>query len=674
MATITAPEWTRGLKPHDPNDVGFMTPIVIRRLHRVVGARLHCWLSYALIVVQFLYSVAQAWVRTRVLRKPAVDDYEGLSGFLPKYMRWAYGPISDGWNRPIKGAPGKYIEVIPRKRYVMDRVRVALVPDMEAPTRRCLNLGSYNYLGYGGVFPGITEGILEAVDRSGVSLSTTPAEMGISAEQRKAEEMIAQFIGKEDAIALPMGFATNSLVIPALAGRGGLVISDELNHASIITGVRMSGAAVRVFRHNDTEHLEQLLRAATSPTERGRWARIMIVVEGLYSMEGELCPLREIVTLKERYGALLYIDEAHSIGAIGPTGRGVCEYSGVDTRHVDVLMGTFTKSFGSIGGYIAADRDTIALLRRTAPAWVYGLSMSPSCAQQVILTLQHLQTPAGRELIRRLRDNSIRFRRQLTRERCSLLGPADTPVVPLMVRHPAKLPVFSRMLLKQDVAAVIVGYPATPVTGLRARFCISGAIDTEEIEDSAAKIAKGAQELAIDFLTESQARRALADMDAFLSGPQQCEMPDVPSVDPSQRPYTSQPIAPRGYADSPKANPNPSYTMIDAYTWIKTPGESDGTSDSSATRYDAKCSSVDSMTGAPQAGKWFQNQFEMLVTNANPAVDATPSPASSSKTPAHSSTKPAHSSKAHDDDSFRPGSASSVAVGAATVAAVARLF
>eukprot|EP00727_Mastigamoeba_balamuthi_P008145 m51a1_g3951 putative glycoside hydrolase (455) ;mRNA; f:335690-337232 len=151
-----------------------------------------------------------------------------------------------------------------------------------------------------------------------------------------------------------------------------------------------------------------------------------------------------------------------------------------------------------------------------------------------------------------------------------------------------------------------------------------------------------------------------------------------------------------GLGERPKANPNPSYTMIDAYTWIKTPGESDGTSDSSATRYDAKCSSVDSMTGAPQAGKWFQTQFEMLVNNANPAVDATPSPASSSKAPAHSSsktpahsstqpahsstkpahssTKPAHSSKAHDDDSFRPGSASSVAVGAATVAAVARLF
>eukprot|EP00727_Mastigamoeba_balamuthi_P008147 m51a1_g3953 putative glycoside hydrolase (425) ;mRNA; f:341588-343094 len=136
-----------------------------------------------------------------------------------------------------------------------------------------------------------------------------------------------------------------------------------------------------------------------------------------------------------------------------------------------------------------------------------------------------------------------------------------------------------------------------------------------------------------------------------------------------------------GIGERPKANPNPSYPMIDAYTWIKTPGESDGTSDSSAPRYDGKCGSVDSMTGAPQAGKWFQAQFEMLVTNANPAIDATPSTASSSKTPAHSSTqpahsstKPAHSSKTGGDDSFHPGSASSVAVGAVTAAAVARIF
>eukprot|EP00727_Mastigamoeba_balamuthi_P008140 m51a1_g3947 putative serine palmitoyltransferase (1711) ;mRNA; r:304145-311487 len=513
------------LAAHDPNDVGLPRG-VIRRLHRVVGARLHCWIGFGLIVAQFLYNVVEAWIRSHVLHHTVVNDYAGLSGFFPKYMQWAHGPISDGWNRPIRGGPGKYIEVIPRKRYVMDRVRVALVPDMEAPTRRCLNLGSYNYLGYGGVFPGITEGILEAVDRSGVSLC------------------------KEDAAVLSMGFATNSLVIPALVGRGGLVISDELNHASAITGIRTSTAAVRVFRHNDMQHLEQLLRAATSATERGRWSRILIVVEGLYSMMGDLCPLREIVALKERYGALLYIDEAHSIGALGPTGRGVCEYCGVSPRRVDVLMGTFTKSFGSIGGYIAADRDTVAYVRRTAPGFLYGAAMSPPCAQQIVLALQHMQTGAGLERIRRLRDNSVRLRRLLIGEHCELLGAPDSPVVALMIRHPAKLAVFSRMLLKKGVATVLVGYPATPITGLASRLCVCAAFDPTEVEEAVSKIASVARELSIDFLTESQARRALAGMDAYLSGLRQSEMPDMPSVDPSQRPYTSQPIAPRGYADS----------------------------------------------------------------------------------------------------------------------------
>jgi serine palmitoyltransferase len=172
------------------------------------------------------------------------------------------------------------------------------------------------------------------------------------------EKKVAQFVGKEDAIIFDMGYATNSTSIPSLIGKGGLIISDSLNHASIVMGCRSTGAKIKVFRHNDPEDLERVLRqsiAEGQPRTHRDWKKILVVVEGIYSMEGEILRLPEIVAVKKKYKAYLYVDEAHSIGALGKTARGVCDYWGVDPADVDILMGTFTKSFGSVGGYIASD-------------------------------------------------------------------------------------------------------------------------------------------------------------------------------------------------------------------------------------------------------------------------------------------------------------------------------
>ena len=184
-----------------------------------------------------------------------------------------------------------------------------------------------------------------------------------------------------------MGFNTNCTTIPALVGRGDLLISDELNHTSIVNGARSSGAAIRIFRHNDTRHLEEILKEAIvkgRPRTRRPWNKILVVVEGIYSMEGEYCDLSNVVRVCKKYGAYVYLDEAHSIGAMGPTGRGCAEYCGVDTADIDIMMGTFTKSFGGMGGYIAAGKDTIAFLRKQCAGSIYHNSLSPVVCQQVI--------------------------------------------------------------------------------------------------------------------------------------------------------------------------------------------------------------------------------------------------------------------------------------------------
>jgi len=268
-----------------------------------------------------------------------------------------------------------------------------------------------------------------------------------------------------------------------------------LNHASLIVGLRCSGAVIRVFRHNDAASLEKVLKQAIiegQPRTRRPWKKIVIVVEGVYSMEGEVCALPQIVAVKKKYKAYLYVDEAHSIGAMGRTGRGVCEYWGVSPADVDMLMGTFTKSFGSVGGYISGSKEVVAYIRATSYANLYDTSMAPGCVEQIIASMKIIMgedgTDEGRKRLDRLRNNSNFFRSKLKEMGCQVLGDADSPIVPLMIYHPAKMPAFSRMCLQQNIAVVVVGYPAVPLTMSRARFCISAAHEHKDLEAAIEKI------------------------------------------------------------------------------------------------------------------------------------------------------------------------------------------
>lgn len=451
------------------------------------------------------------------------------TGWVDFYLQHMYKLYVDCFHRPIASAPDASFDVVVRSR--PGGLLWSPLHDFVLSSKviRCVNLASYNYLGFGGVDPHCTPAAKAAANEYGWSTCATRTEGGTLALHRELEQEVAEYLSKEDALVLGMGFATNSTILPALfeagEGTGVLVISDELNHRSIVEGVRLSGATVRTFGHNNMPSLEKELQRAIKqgqPAKGGRapngdkdaapkavqpWRKIFVVVEGIYSMEGDFCRLREIVTLKNRYGAYLYLDEAHSIGAVGPSGRGVTELLGVPTSEVDVMMGTFTKSFGSAGGYVASSKEVIAALRRCAPGSTFASAMSPPCVAQTIAAFRVINGKAhgdrGRQKIAAIRDNSNYFRLRLEEEGFKVIGDLDSPIVPAMTFHPSKLGYFSRYALDEGIAVVAVGNPAVPVMYERVRYCISAAHTREQLDGAVMKLTKVGKRL--DLLYEKSA-------------------------------------------------------------------------------------------------------------------------------------------------------------------------
>jgi serine palmitoyltransferase len=440
-----------------------------------------------------------------------------LKGFGAFYQRVMFALVNDCWSRPICSAPGVWVDVMRRTRkHALD-----LEFQMTGETVRCSNLGSYNYLGFATAAEGESEEVMrqcndrmnvevaKSISQYGAAMGSPAGDVGMTDLHRALEQKVASFVGKEDALIFGMGFATNTTNIPLFAGPGTLVVSDSLNHASLVLGCRASGATCEVFRHNDLEALENILRRAIrrgqDPTGKQYipWKKILIVVEGIYSMEGEVLRLPEIVAIKKKYKAYLYVDEAHSIGSLGSRGRGVCDYWGVNPDDVDILMGTFTKSFSSVGGYISGSADVISSLRVTSLGMMYATSMPVPCVQQILCAMRVITgedgTDEGVLRIRRLRENSIYFRRRLKDEGFVVAGDYDSPVIPMMIYNPFKFCGLSRALMEKNIAIVVVGYPATPLLLGRARFCMSSAHTIEQLERAVQNITQVGKSYHIDY-------------------------------------------------------------------------------------------------------------------------------------------------------------------------------
>ncbi|XQJ30972.1 serine palmitoyltransferase, putative [Leishmania guyanensis] len=445
--------------------------------------------SYFTLVMMFLFArvregYCQVFPReedhVRPGYAPIVKDFDHY------WNRRFYRRVRDCFMRPIDSRPSRVIGL-------MERVSRDHNDTFEYTGRivPAVNMGSYNYLGFAEDTPSITHEVLDSIDDYGLASCSAPQELGQSSLVARLEREFAEFLGKEDAIVCGMGFGTNFRGLPALFGKEALVLSDSLNHSSLVNGVRSSGAKVKVFQHDHFDEVEKYLREGVvlgqdSCGEYKPYKRIVIIVEGIYSMEGEIVNLKRFVDLKKKYKALLFMDEAHSIGAIGRTGRGVCEHCGVDPKDVDVLMGTFTKSFGSIGGYIAADKPLIHYLREHSTIALHCDPLAPPCAQQVLSVLHALLgkdgTDLGEKRLRQLKDNSTFFRRGLLDLGLVVLGDDSSPVVPVMCYNLGRLSALSRLCLERGVAIVVVGYPATPLLLGRVRFCVSACHTREDLQ------------------------------------------------------------------------------------------------------------------------------------------------------------------------------------------------
>ncbi|CAF1707894.1 unnamed protein product, partial [Brassica napus] len=403
----------------------------------------------------------------RILVLPFTND--NLQGYAPIclghedfYMRRGYHRVQDCFARPIASAPDAWFDMVERDWNDGEKVI-----DRTTKRRRCLNLGSYNYLGFGSFDEYCTPRVIESLKKFSASTCSSRVDAGTTSVHVELEECVAKYVGKHSAIVFGMGYATNSFIIPVLIGKGGLIISDSLNHSSIINGARGSGANIRIFQHNTPSHLERILReeiAERQTKTHKPWKKIIVIVEGIYSMEREICKLPEIVSICKRYKAYVYLDKAHSIGAIGNTGR---------VNRLPLVVD------------ILPARRSYPIFEAPLPGSSLRNINFNSFRTQIISAIRVILgedgSNRGAQKLARIRENSNYFRSELRNMGFKVLGDVDSPVMPIMLYHPAKIPAFSRECLRENVAIAVVGFPATPLMLGRARICISASHSKQDL-------------------------------------------------------------------------------------------------------------------------------------------------------------------------------------------------
>ena len=328
-----------------------------------------------------------------------------------------------------------------------------------------ISFTSFDYLGLTS-HPTVTSAAKAAIDQFGCGATASRMVGGNTTLLNALDNAIADFIGTERATVFPCGFGTNASVFGHLFNAQDLILYDELAHKSITEGAMTSQAASRSFRHNDFEQLDGLLRDI-----RHKYRRAVIAIEGVYSMDGDYPDLPRFIEVKQRHDALLYIDEAHSLGTMGNNGRGIAEFFDVDPKHVDIWMGTISKSLGSGGGYLAGSRELIDYLGLTTPAFVFSTACSPPNTAAALAALQTLQAEPWR--VRQLHERSALFL-SLAKEAGLDTGPSlNTPVIPIIVGSSQKALAVSQSLLQMGINARPILDPAVRESAARIRFFIT---------------------------------------------------------------------------------------------------------------------------------------------------------------------------------------------------------
>jgi 8-amino-7-oxononanoate synthase len=357
--------------------------------------------------------------------------------------------------------------------------QASLLRNLPAQDRTLLNFSSNDYLGLAS-HPRIKKSYQDAIGKYGAGSTASRLICGSMPPHRELECLIANAKGTEAALTFSTGYATSVGTITSVVKKGDTVILDKLCHASLIDGARMSGATLRVFPHNHLDKLESLIVSSTQKSAPD--ARVLVITETNFSMDGDAAPLKEIATLTQKHGSLLMVDEAHALGVIGPTGMGLAEQLGIQDQ-IDFHMGTLGKAAGVAGGYLAASQAWIDLLVNRARSFIYSTAPPPAQAAAAAEAIRLIRDEAGHALRKRLWQNIETFRNAV-----SLPHTCASAIIPWMVGESDDALALSAQLREKGILVPAIRYPTVPPRTARLRITLSAAHDTESIHQLATTI------------------------------------------------------------------------------------------------------------------------------------------------------------------------------------------
>jgi glycine C-acetyltransferase len=355
--------------------------------------------------------------------------------------------------------------------------------------REVINLASNNYLGLT-AHKALRKAAVEAAKKYGAGAGAVRTIAGTMQLHMQLEEQIAKFKNVEACVVFQSGFTANAGTVAAVLGKDDLIVSDELNHASIIDGARLSRATIQVFKHKDVKDCERILQEhASFPGKK------LIITDGVFSMDGDIAPLPELCTLAEKYDCIMMVDDAHSSGVLGRNGRGTIDHFDCHGR-VHIQVGTLSKAIGVMGGYVCGSRELIDFLYLRARPFLFSTSHPPAVTAASIAAFSLLDSPAGEKLVKKLWKNTKTFKREL-KKRGFQFKASETPIVPIHVGDAAKAFEFSNRLFEAGVFAPAVGYPTVAEGRARLRAIVSAGHKNEQLVKAADILAEVAKPLGI---------------------------------------------------------------------------------------------------------------------------------------------------------------------------------
>jgi len=353
--------------------------------------------------------------------------------------------------------------------------------------KKVLMLCSNNYLNLSN-HPRLIQGAIDAAKKYGAGSGSVRAIAGTMKLHIEVEKRLAKFKRTESALIYQTGFAANAGLIPQLVGEGDIIISDELNHGSIIDGVRLSKADRAVYKHKDMGELDKVLKEADK-----KYRRILIITDGVFSMDGDIAPMDKIVKLANEYGAMTYVDDAHGEGVIGPDGRGIGAHFGIEGK-IDVEMGTFSKAFGVVGGLIAGSQDLVNFAYNKSRTWLLSGSHPPAVAGAQLAAIEVLETEP--QHVKNLWDNTKYFKKELNSMGFNT-GESETPITPVIVGDSGKAKELSNLLFDEAIFALPIVFPMVAKDKARIRVMINAGLTRKDLDFALANFEKLGKKLKI---------------------------------------------------------------------------------------------------------------------------------------------------------------------------------